>query len=94
MIESFKCEETKKIRNGERSKKIPIEIQATARRKSKYLNAASNLLDLKIPPGNKLEALKGVRKGQYSIRINKQWRICFKWSKNNNAMDVEITDYH
>ena len=75
------------------SKKLPHDIQRTALRKMIILNYAVSLEDLKIPPGNKLEQLFGDRKGQHSIRINDQWRICFTW-ENNNVYDVEIVDYH
>ena len=81
------------IFQGTRSKKLPFEIQNTARRKLKYIDAAKNLGDLRAPPGNRLEALKGNRRGQHSIRINDQWRICFRWEKGN-ALAVEIVDYH
>ena len=93
MITSFACEETRKIFEGTRSRKLPFDIQNVARRKLKYIDAADSLGDLKAPPGNQLEALKGDRRGQHSIRINKQWRICFRW-KDGNAEDVEIVDYH
>lgn len=93
MITSFASEETRLIFQGTRSKKLPFEIQNTARRKLKYIDAAKNLGDLRAPPGNHLEALKGQRRGQYSIRINDQWRICFCWEKSN-ALAVEIVDYH
>ena len=93
MIKSFASPETEKIFNGEVSRKLPPAIQKTARRKLLYLEEADNLRDLRAPPGNRLEALKGRRAGQYSIRINDQWRLCFKWVKNN-AYDVEIVDYH
>lgn len=93
MILSFKCKETEKIFNREYSKKFPSEIQRAAFRKLRMLNRAINLKDLLNPPGNHLEALKGSRKGQYSIRINNKWRICFVWEEQN-AHDVEITDYH
>ncbi|OGV57029.1 MAG: plasmid maintenance system killer [Lentisphaerae bacterium GWF2_44_16] len=93
MIHNFKCRETEKIFNLTFSRKLPEAIQQTALRKLKYLHSVLTLQDLKIPPNNKLEALKGDRKGQYSIRINDQWRICFKW-QDGNALDVEITDYH
>ena len=75
------------------SRKLPLDIQRTALRKLVVLNFAFSLEDLKIPPANKLEQLHGDRKGQYSIRINDQWRVCFTW-KNNNVHDVEIVDYH
>lgn len=78
---------------GERSRRLPADIQQTARRKLRMLNAAAGLDDLRIPPANRLEALKGERKGQYSIRINDQWRICFRWN-DGAASDVEIVDYH
>lgn len=93
MIESFASEETEKIFLGETSKKLPKDIQRTARRKLLYLDDAVDLNDLLAPPGNRLEKLKGSRAGQYSIRINNQWRICFKWM-GNQAKDVEIVDYH
>ncbi|MFZ5880640.1 MAG: type II toxin-antitoxin system RelE/ParE family toxin [Chloroflexota bacterium] len=93
MIESFASEETKKIFLGKISTKLPKDIQRTARRKLVYLDDADDLQDLLAPPGNKLEKLKGDRAGQYSIRINDQWRICFTWS-GNKAKDVEIVDYH
>ena len=93
MINSFACSETENIFRGERSRKLPPNIQNTARRKLEYLHRARTLLDLRMPPGNRLEALKGGRKGQYSIRINDQWRICFKWL-DENAEQVGIVDYH
>jgi len=93
MIESFASEETEKVFRGQVSKKFPKDIQRTARRKLIYLDDAEDLQDLLAPPGNRLEKLKGNRTGQYSIRINDQWRICFKWS-GNKAKDVEIVDYH
>jgi proteic killer suppression protein len=93
MIKSFVDKETEKVFNGEFSKKLPTDIQMTARRKLIYLDEADGLLDLRAPPGNRLEALKGNRIGQHSIRINDQWRICFRW-KQPDAYDVEITDYH
>ena len=93
MIESFASDETEKIFRGQVSKKFPKDIQRTARRKLIYLDDAEDLQDLLAPPGNRLEKLKGDRAGQHSIRINDQWRICFKWS-NNKAKDVEIVDYH
>jgi Plasmid maintenance system killer protein len=93
MIESFASLETEKIFHGRISKKLPKDIQRTARRKLIYLDDAEDLQDLLAPPGNRLEKLKGDRAGQYSIRINDQWRICFTWS-GNKAKDVEIVDYH
>jgi Plasmid maintenance system killer protein len=93
MIKSFKNKETEKIWNQETSKKIPLEIQKAGLRKLIMVNASIDLNDLKIPPSNHLEKLKGKREGQYSIRINDQWRICFKW-KDGSSFDVEIVDYH
>lgn len=93
MIRSFADREAEAIWCGERSRRLPADIQQTARRKLRMLNAAAVLEDLRIPPANRLEALKGDRKGQYSIRINDQWRICFKWSEGD-ASDVQIVDYH
>ena len=93
MIESFASDETKKIFLGKNSTKLPKDIQRTARRKLLYLDDAEDLQDLLAPPGNRLEKLKGDRAGQYSIRINEQWRICFQWS-DNKAKNVEIVDYH
>ncbi|MXZ12363.1 MAG: type II toxin-antitoxin system RelE/ParE family toxin [Gemmatimonadetes bacterium] len=93
MIRSFANDETEKIFRGEVSKKLPPDIQKTARRKLIYLNEADNLRDLILSKGNRLEALKGNRLGQYSIRINDQWRICFRWEPPD-AYRVEIIDYH
>ena len=93
MIESFKCRETEKLYNREHTRRIPQSIHKTAMRKLWMLDAAHTLEDLKIPPNNRLEALKGSRKGQHSIRVNKQWRICFVWNAGQ-AANVEITDYH
>ncbi|MDP3913919.1 MAG: type II toxin-antitoxin system RelE/ParE family toxin [Bacteroidota bacterium] len=93
MIVSYGSKETEKIWNGERSKKLPPEIQQTGRRKLRMLNNSQNLSDLTIPPSNRLEKLSGTMKEFYSIRINDQWRIVFKWD-NNQAKEVEITDYH
>jgi proteic killer suppression protein len=93
VIVSFKDKETEKIWNGEYSSKFHINMQKTARRKLIHIHSAINLNDLRVPPGNKLHELIGKRKGQHSIRINKQWRICFKWQEGN-AYDVEIDDYH
>src|ERR1044072_110992 len=81
MIESFASAETQKIFQGKTSNKLPKDIQRTARRKLIYLDDAEDLQDLLAPPGNRLEKLKGDRAGQYSIRINDQWRICFKWTE-------------
>ena len=93
MIRSFKCKETEKIFNRYYSKKFPNDMQRVALRKLRMLNRAQALQDLRVPPGNRLEELKGNRKGQYSIRINDQWRICFRWSEGD-AYEVEIVDYH
>ena len=93
MIVNFSCKETQKIWIGECSKKLPRSIQPIARRKLRMLNNAKCLNDLLIPPNNRLEALKGNKKVIFSIRVNQQWRICFKW-ENNHAVDVEIIDYH
>lgn len=93
MIESFADPETEKIFKGIVSRKLPFTVQKTARRNLVYLDDADDLRDLSAPPGNRLEALHGIREGQHSIRINDQYRICFQWSKGK-ARDVEITDYH
>lgn len=93
MIKSFRCKESKKIFGRAFSKKLPPDIQEAARQKIVLLDAATSLNDLRIPPGNRLEELKDDRKGQHSIRINGQWRICFVW-KDGDALDVEIVDYH
>ena len=93
MIKSFKCRETHKIWQRKFSKKLPQNIQLRARRKLIAIDISTSLTDLKIPPSNKLEALSGDRQGQYSIRVNDQWRICFVWS-DSDAYDVEIVDYH
>lgn len=93
MIKSFADPETEKVYHGEMSRKLPPDIQRTARRKLIYLDEADVLQDLLAPPGNRLESLKGDRAGQYSIRINEQWRICFVW-QSPHAYAVEITDYY
>jgi proteic killer suppression protein len=93
MIVSFSSKETERIWNGESVKALPNEIQTIGRRKLRMFNNAQNLKDLQIPPSNRLEKLKGMLKDFFSIRINNQWRIIFKWA-NNNAYEVEITDYH
>jgi proteic killer suppression protein len=93
MIKGFGDKQTEKIWNGIRSKKLPNEIQNVARRKLRMLNNAQEVNDLRIPPANRLEKLKGDLKDFYSIRINNQWRIIFQW-RNNDAYDVEIVDYH
>jgi toxin HigB-1 len=93
MIRSFRDAETRRVWNGEFSRRLPRDIQSTALRKLRLLNNARQLSDVAVPPSNRLEALKGARKGQYSIRINDQWRICFRWT-DGGPTDVEITDYH
>ena len=93
MIRAFADKEAEKIWEGVPSRRLPGDIQKVARRKLRMLNNASSLDDLRIPPANRLEALKGDRKGLHSIRINDQWRICFRWY-NGDAHDVEIVDYH
>lgn len=93
MIISFGNNDTEKIWDGERVKKLPIEIQGIGRRKLRMLNNSINLTDLKIPPSNRLEKLSGKLNNFYSIRINNQWRIIFKWN-NGTASDVQIIDYH
>ena len=93
MIRSFADKETEKIWLGTVSRRLPNDIQSVARRKLRMLNSAKRLDDLRIPPANRLEALKGERRGQHSIRINDQWRICFRWAEGD-ASAVEIVDYH
>ena len=93
MIQSFSDKETAAVFAGHVVRRLPQDMQQVARRKLKQLDAARVLDELKIPPGNRLEALKGNRKGQWSIRINDQWRICFIWN-NGDAEDVQIVDYH
>jgi proteic killer suppression protein len=93
MIRSFACRETERLFNDETSRRLPASIQRVARRKLLVLNQARRLADLRSPPGNRLEALKGNRAGQYSVRINDQYRICFRW-QGEDAFAVEIVDYH
>jgi toxin HigB-1 len=93
MIASFRDKETPTIWEGRNSRRLPVQIQAVALRKLRLLNAAQRLADLRVPPANRLEALKGDRDGQHSIRINDQWRICFVW-REGHAHQVEIVDYH
>ena len=93
MIRSFKSKETEKVWNGERSGKLPIEVQRLGRRKLRMINNSVDIKDLRIPPANKLEKLTGDLKEHYSIRINDQWRIIFKWSEGH-AFNVKIIDYH
>jgi proteic killer suppression protein len=92
MIKSFKCKDTEKLFNDIEVLRFKA-ISKIARRKLEMLNAVISLQSLRVPPGNRLEQLKGKRKGQFSIRINDQWRICFKW-QGNDAFEVEIIDYH
>jgi proteic killer suppression protein len=93
MIKSFKCKETEKLFHGNFSKKLPQSIQRIALRKLIQIHAATTLEFLRVPPANHLELLTGNRQDQYSIRINEQWRICFRWFENH-AYDVEVIDYH
>ena len=93
MIKTFADKEAEKIFNRQRSRKLPESIQRKGRMKLEILDAAEAVEDLRIPPGNRLEKLTVDREGQHSIRINQQWRICFRW-KNGDAYDVEIVDYH
>jgi proteic killer suppression protein len=93
MIKSFKSKETEKVFHRQVSRKLPNDIQQVALRKLRMINRAANLVDLRVPPNNRLEKLKGARVGQYSIRINDQWRICFIWEETD-AFNVEIVDYH
>ena len=93
MIKSFKDKDTEKIYSRVGSNKLPRDIQQTALRKLRMINNSKTINDLKVPSANRLEKLRGDREGQLSIRINDQWRICFKW-QNSDAHEVEITDYH
>ena len=93
MIRSFSSKETERVWQGQSSRKFPREIQVRALRKLRQLDAAATIEDLRNPPGNRLELLKGGRAGQMSIRINDQWRICFRWVEKD-AEDFEIVDYH
>ncbi|NDY95234.1 type II toxin-antitoxin system RelE/ParE family toxin [Wenzhouxiangella limi] len=93
MIANFADRETRRVWDGSGSRKLPPSIQSVARRKLRMLNNATSLEELRIPPGNRLEALKGNFTGLHSIRINSQWRICFRW-QDSNAHDVQIIDYH
>ena len=93
MIRTFRDRDTQAVFQGEFVRRLDRRVQQRAREKLKYLDSAGDLRDLMIPPSNQLESLRGDRPGQYSIRINKQWRVCFKW-KEGDAFDVEIVDYH
>ena len=93
MIVSFRDAETSTVWSGQRSRRLPLDIQASALRKLRLINNARRVEDLAVPPGNRLEALKGRRRGQHSVRINDQWRICFVW-REGHAHEVEIVDYH
>jgi proteic killer suppression protein len=93
VIQSFRCDDTRKIFEGVRPRRLPGNLLAVMQRKLKLLDAAVRLEELRVPPGNRLEALKGGRKGQHSIRVNDQWRVCFRW-KAEGPSEVEIVDYH
>ena len=93
MIRSFADREAELIWSGRSSRRLPADIQGKALVKLRLLHAAARLDDLRVPPGNRLEALRGDRRGQYSVRINDQWRVCFRWEQGGPA-DVEIVDYH
>ena len=93
MIKNFADKETEKLFQCQKSRSLPVDIQRKVRMKLEILDAAEKLDDLKVPPENRLEGLSGKREGQHSIRINQQWRICFRW-KNGDCYDVEIVDYH
>jgi proteic killer suppression protein len=93
VIRNFADREAEKIWTGTPSRRLPADIQPVARRKLRMLNNAAALEDLRVPPANRLEALKGDWKGWHSVRINDQWRVCFRW-KDGDAHDVEIVDYH
>ena len=93
MIISFRDQDSERVFHGGRSRRLPPDIQLIAQRKLTVLDAAEVLQDLRVPPGNRLERLLGVRRGQYSIRVNDQWRVCFRWV-GGDAYDVEIVDYH
>lgn len=93
MIQNFKDKEAQKVFERKHSRKLPLDIQQVALRKLRMLNRAETLQDLRVPPANRLERLVGDREGQYSIRVNDQWRICFV-RQNGDALDVEIVDYH
>lgn len=93
MIKSFACKQTEALFSNQRHRKLPASLQASALRKLRLIDAADRVDDLQLPPGNRLEKLSGDRKGQHSIRINQQYRICFRF-EGQNAYEVEIVDYH
>jgi proteic killer suppression protein len=93
VIQGFRCAETAKVFDGKRPRRLPGNLLAVMQRKLKILDAATKLDELRVPPGNRLEPLKRDRKGQHSIRVNDQWRVCFRW-KSDGPHDVEIIDYH
>jgi proteic killer suppression protein len=93
VIRTFRDGETEKVFRRQRSRKLPPDVQRRAHTKLLLLHAAARLEDLRMPPGNRLEALSGRRSGEHSIRVNDQWRICFRWERSD-AFDVEICDYH
>jgi proteic killer suppression protein len=93
VIQNFKDKEAQKVFERKHSRKLPLDIQQVALRKLRMLNRAETLQDLRVPPANRLERLVGDREGQYSIRVNDQWQICFVW-QDGDALDVEIVDYH
>ena len=93
MLKSFASREAERVWRGLRTRALPVEIQRVARRKLRMINNAHDINDLRAPPGNRLEALKGDRAGQHSIRINRQWRVCFRWD-DGDVYDAEIVDYH
>lgn len=93
MIRSFRCRETEKVFGGQHSRKFPRAIQASALRKLQQIHISEKIEDLRAPPGNRFEALKGKRAGFHSVRVNDQWRVCFRW-KDGDAYEVEIIDYH
>lgn len=93
MIKSYRCKETARITEGRTSRKFPADIQRRAKMRLDRIDAAADLDDLKVPPSHRLEPLSGDRRGQHSIRVNNQWRVCFVW-REGHAFDVEIVDYH
>ena len=93
MIRSFASKPTQEISEGRQSRRLPPDVQRIARRKLRMINNATNVAELRVPPNNRLERLKGDRSGMYSIRINDQWRICFRWD-DGDVHDVEVVDYH